>query len=80
MDAGDKQFKAAERLSQGSLLALRLKADWEQATPLYEQAAQNFKVHLQRRTFSCALLLCAASAIPRTQKLLAWHAQTHPDG
>lgn len=55
--AGDKQFKAAEKLSQGSLLALRFKADWEQATPLYEQAANNFKV-------SHALLMTGFQTLP----------------
>ena len=74
--AGDKQFKAAERLSKGSLLALRLKADWEQATPLYEQAAHNFKVRLHCRGFSCTLLLRAATTIFRMQMLQAWYAAT----
>ncbi len=42
--AGDKQIRAADKLTQPSILAMRLKADWDQATPLYEKAALNYKV------------------------------------
>ena len=38
-------MKAADRLVQPSLLSMRLKADWDQATPMYEQAALNYKVN-----------------------------------
>ena len=41
---GDKQMKAAHKLCQPSVLSLRLSADWDQATPLYERAALNYKV------------------------------------
>ncbi len=41
---GDKQMKAANKLCQPSLLAMRLAADWEAATPLFEKAALNYKV------------------------------------
>lgn len=37
-------MKAAEALIQPSLLSLRFKADWDQATPLFEKAALNYRV------------------------------------
>lgn len=43
---GDKQMKAAAKLCQPSFLSFRLAADWDQATPLFERAALNFKVRL----------------------------------
>ena len=47
---GDKQMKAATKLCQPSLLAMRLAADWDAATPLFEKAALNFKVYYSRCT------------------------------
>lgn len=40
----DKMIKEAKGLCQPSVFNLRLKADWEQATPLYEKAALIYKV------------------------------------
>ena len=55
---GDKQMKAATKLCQPSLLAMRLAADWEAATPLYEKAALNYKVS------SCACRAWSLSMSP----------------
>lgn len=41
---GDKQWKAAQKLTSPSLLSFRMKSDWELAGPLYEKAATNFRV------------------------------------
>lgn len=79
LGAGDKQFKAAEKLSQGSLLALRFKADWEQATPLYEQAANNFKVsHALLLTGSPNVLPAEPLEQPRCIQTATW-GSTEPD-
>ena len=40
----DKLVKQANKLSSPALLTLRLKGDWEQATPLYEKAAGLYRV------------------------------------
>lgn len=40
----DKLVKQANKLSSPGLLAMRLRGDWEQATPLYEKAASMYKV------------------------------------
>lgn len=40
----DKLMKQAKKLSEPSLLTMRLKGDWEQATPLYEKAAGLYRV------------------------------------
>ena len=40
---GDKLMKQANKLSAPALLAMRMRGDWEQATPLYEKAAVLFK-------------------------------------
>mmetsp|Transcript_16189 Transcript_16189/g.48508 ORF Transcript_16189/g.48508 Transcript_16189/m.48508 type:complete len:98 (-) Transcript_16189:16-309(-) len=71
---GDKQFKAAEKLSQGSLLALRFKADWEQATPLYEQAANNFK---QSKVYAKAIAAFDKAAHGQERLNSPWHAAKH---
>ena len=44
---GDKQMAAAGKLCQPSFLSFRLAADWDQATPLFERAALNYKVRLR---------------------------------
>ncbi len=59
---GDKQMKAAIKLCQPSLLAMRLAADWEAATPLFEKAALNFKVPCPRCTGSRACHHCHGQA------------------
>lgn len=41
----DKLMKQAKKLSEPSLLTMRLKGDWEQATPLYEKAAGLYRVN-----------------------------------
>jgi hypothetical protein len=41
---GNEDFDRAEQLLKPAVLAFRMKADWETATPLYEKAAQAFRV------------------------------------
>lgn len=43
-EAADKLFEKATKLTQPSVIALRLRPDWEQATPLFEKAAIAYKV------------------------------------
>lgn len=33
---GDKYYKKAEKLVKPSMMSMRIKADWDQAGPLYE--------------------------------------------
>lgn len=73
---GDKQYKAAEKLSQGSLLALRFKADWASATPLFEQAAQNFK---QSKVWAKAIKAFERAAHGQERLNSPWHAAKHLD-
>ena len=40
----DKAWKAASKLTSASFLSFRLKSDWEQAAPLYEKAANSYRV------------------------------------
>ena len=41
---GSEDFDKAEKLCKPSMLSMRMKADWESATPLYEKAATSFRV------------------------------------
>ena len=50
---GNDDFDRAEKLLKPSMLAFRMKADWETATPLYEKAATAFRVG-SRRMPTCA--------------------------
>ena len=40
----DKLMKQANKHCDPSFLSMRIKADWEQAQPLYERAAKMYKV------------------------------------
>ena len=40
----DKLMKQAQKLCDPSFLSMRIKADWEQAQPLFEKAAKTYKV------------------------------------
>ena len=40
----DKLMKQARKLSSPSMLGLRMRGDWEQATPLFERAGTQYKV------------------------------------
>lgn len=40
----DKLMKQANKLAAPSLLAMRMRGEWEQATPLYEKAASIYRV------------------------------------
>ena len=40
----EKLQKEATKMTTPSLLAFRLKAEWEQATPMFERAAMLFRV------------------------------------
>ena len=40
----DKLMKQARKLSSPSMLSLRMRGDWEQATPLFEKAGAQYKV------------------------------------
>lgn len=42
--AADELFEKATKLTQPNVIALRLRPDWEQATPLFEKAAIAYKV------------------------------------
>ena len=41
---GDKLMKRAAHLCRPSLLELRVKADWNNAAPLYEKAVNTYQV------------------------------------
>ena len=40
----DKLMKQADKHCNPSFFSMRIKGDWEQATPLYERAAKLYKV------------------------------------
>jgi len=40
----DKLMKQANKLCDPSFFSMRIKADWEQAQPIYEKAAKLYKV------------------------------------
>lgn len=40
----DKLMKKANKYCDPSFLSMRIKADWEQAQPMYERAAKIYKV------------------------------------
>lgn len=44
----DKLMKQADKHCNPSFFSMRLKGDWEQATPLYEKAAKLYKVNQPR--------------------------------
>lgn len=50
----EKHWKAAQKLTSASFLAFRLKSDWEQAGPLYEKAANAFRVRPSRLDNACS--------------------------
>ena len=49
----DKMMKKAEKKVQPSVLAMRFKPDWDEATPLFENAALQYKVFFVARNFLC---------------------------
>ena len=57
--AADKLVKQAEKCLQPSVMNMRLKPDWDEAYPLFEKAAVQYRVwhrvvttHEQQSTFS----------------------------
>lgn len=42
----EKLYKEAVKLTTPSLLSLRMRGEWERATPLLERAAMLFKVNV----------------------------------
>ena len=57
---GDKFFNKAEKFVKPSVMSLRVKADWDSAGPLYEQAAGCYRVgsglHVQRLEMPCCVV------------------------
>ena len=43
-EEADKLMKQADKHCNPSFFSMRIKGDWEQATPLYERAAKLYKV------------------------------------
>jgi hypothetical protein len=71
---GDKQMKAATKLCQPSLLAMRMTADWEAATPLFEKAALNYK---QAKALEKAIEAYERAAQGQERLNSPWHAAKH---
>ena len=57
---GDKFWKSASKLTSASFLSFRLKSDWEQAGPLYEKAANAYRVSDHSLAFCSPYSLQAA--------------------
>jgi len=51
----DKLMKQANKLCDPSFFSLRIKADWEQAQPIYEKAAKSYKVKAAKSFVWCNL-------------------------
>ena len=67
---GVKLYKEATKLSNPSVLSFRFSAEWERATPLFEKAAQLFRVG--RRVGGCRLFGAKRSCAARLSCLGTW--------
>ncbi|KAK9815390.1 hypothetical protein WJX72_002807 [[Myrmecia] bisecta] len=70
-EEADKLVKKAQKYCGPSILAMRAKADWEQATPLFEKAAGIFK---QNKAFSKAKHAYEKAATGQDRQGSPWHA------
>lgn len=49
----DKLMKKANKHCDPSFFSMRIKADWEQAQPMYERAAKMYKVDIDAVPHTC---------------------------
>eukprot|EP00891_Asterochloris_glomerata_P009374 jgi/Astpho2/9374/Aster-01643 len=67
----EKLWKQAEKAREPSVMAMRLKADWESATPLYEKAATAFSL---QKNFSRARQAAEKAATGHERQGSSWQA------